>query len=451
MKNGQNIQNNNKAYYIYDANGNRVRKVIVKANIIEERFYVGDYEIFTKTNNGTVETERETLHITDDKNKVALIDYDTQTSTTTVRYQYTNHLDSASLELDQNGDIITYEEYHPFGTTSYRSGRNEIDVSLKRYKYVHKELDNETGLYYYGMRYYAPWIARFISVDPLQFDYPYYTPYQYAGNKPISYIDLDGAEESKTKENKSKKKKPEKKEPYKRIIVYGGAKSKTDNSSFYFAALNVKKDYNNDGKIIVKTIDSAKNLIDFINSQEDNSIQSLDIFTHGDMFGIYLIKGASINKDITTEEVEKKDLNASLYIGSTTKFFYGSDLHDESDTIKNIDFKKFTENAKIEIHGCLTAGDAYIMDNIAADLSEYLYSAGKVNSVVIGHITKANPLINGEPVRDENGNIISGTTIKQQDYRHGKRVVYNNGEIILKTNKIGRITAKEINNALINK
>lgn len=52
-----------------------------------------------------------------------------------------------------------------------------------------------TGLYYYGMRYYAPWIARFISVDPLQFKYPIYTPYQYAGNKPISYIDLDGAEE----------------------------------------------------------------------------------------------------------------------------------------------------------------------------------------------------------------------------------------------------------------
>ena len=46
------------------------------------------------------------------------------------------------------------------------------------------------------MRYYASWIARFISVDPLQFDYPHYTPFQYAGNKPISYIDLDGAEEN---------------------------------------------------------------------------------------------------------------------------------------------------------------------------------------------------------------------------------------------------------------
>ncbi|MCD4697340.1 MAG: hypothetical protein K8S16_13980, partial [Bacteroidales bacterium] len=75
------------------------------------------------------------------------------------------------------------------------------EVSLKRYKYVGKERDDETGLYYYGARYYAAWIARFVSVDPLQHKYPHYTPYQYAGNKPISYIDLDGLEEAKPENN----------------------------------------------------------------------------------------------------------------------------------------------------------------------------------------------------------------------------------------------------------
>ena len=49
-------------------------------------------------------------------------------------------------------------------------------------------------LYYYGARYYAAWLCRFVSVDPLQHKYPYYTPYQYAGNKPITFIDLDGLE-----------------------------------------------------------------------------------------------------------------------------------------------------------------------------------------------------------------------------------------------------------------
>jgi RHS repeat-associated protein len=107
-------------------------------------------------------------------------------------------LGSASLELDENAAIISYEEYHPFGTTSYRSGRTETEISLKRYKYVGKERDEETGLYYYGFRYYAAWLCRFISVDPLQFEYPHYTPFQYAGNKPITYIDLDGLEEFNT-------------------------------------------------------------------------------------------------------------------------------------------------------------------------------------------------------------------------------------------------------------
>lgn len=65
-----------------------------------------------------------------------------------IRYPYDNHLGSASLELNEKAEIISYEEYHPFGTTSYRSGRTETEVSLKRYKYVGKERDDETGLYY---------------------------------------------------------------------------------------------------------------------------------------------------------------------------------------------------------------------------------------------------------------------------------------------------------------
>ena len=47
-------------------------------------------------------------------------------------------------------------------------------------------------MYYYGARYYAPWTCRFISVDPLAADYPYLTPYNYAGNKPITHKDIDG-------------------------------------------------------------------------------------------------------------------------------------------------------------------------------------------------------------------------------------------------------------------
>ncbi|MDD3280938.1 MAG: RHS repeat-associated core domain-containing protein [Bacteroidales bacterium] len=151
--------------------------------------------------NNTLDTERNILHISDDEKRFAMIDTLTVENgeeldpyEVTIRYQYDNHLGSACLELDGSASIISYEEYHPFGTTSYRSGRSQTEVSLKRYKYCGKERDEETGLYYYGMRYYASCICRLVSVDPLQFKYPELTPFQYASNNPITMIDLDGKE-----------------------------------------------------------------------------------------------------------------------------------------------------------------------------------------------------------------------------------------------------------------
>jgi RHS repeat-associated protein len=182
-----------KYIYGYDAQGNRTGKVAIKGNVTEIRCYLNGYEVYRKYTGNTLDYERKTLNISDDEKVFVRIEQKTGESEV-VRYQYDNHLGSACLELDNTGAIISYEEYHPFGTTSYRSGKSETEVSLKRYKYCGKERDEGTGLYYYGMRYYAAWLCRFVSVDPLQFKYPELTPYQYASNRCISGIDLDGAE-----------------------------------------------------------------------------------------------------------------------------------------------------------------------------------------------------------------------------------------------------------------
>jgi RHS repeat-associated protein len=186
-------------YYTYGSSGERTRKVSEKqGGLREERLYVGAYEVYRKYQNNVLVTERTTTHISDDKSRIALtekltIDNEIPVTTTeTVRYQYGNHLGSSSLELDENAQIISYEEYHPFGTTSYQSGNNETEVKRKRYRYVGKERDEETGLYNYGFRMYAAWLGRFVSVDPLQFEYPQLTPFNYVGNKPITHIDIDG-------------------------------------------------------------------------------------------------------------------------------------------------------------------------------------------------------------------------------------------------------------------
>ncbi len=107
----------------------------------------GGYEVYTKTNNGIVESKRETLYVSDGTKRITILDTEKATTgstgrtttilpgngpgtglgKTTIRYQYDNHLGSASLELDEKAEIISYEEYHlsvdeafgevmPFGT-----------------------------------------------------------------------------------------------------------------------------------------------------------------------------------------------------------------------------------------------------------------------------------------------------------------------------------------------
>lgn len=173
-----------RTYYVYDAAGQRVRKVTELPTQIgtptskkDERIYLGGFEIYRKYNgNGSTATlERETLHVMDDQQRIALVETKTVDASVPpatlpsklIRYQFSNHLGSASLELDDNAQIISYEEYYPYGSTSYQAVRSQTEAP-KRYRYTGKERDEESGLYYYGARYYAPWLGRWVSADPSQ-------------------------------------------------------------------------------------------------------------------------------------------------------------------------------------------------------------------------------------------------------------------------------------------
>jgi RHS repeat-associated protein len=80
----------------------------------------------------------------------------TQAPRQLIRYQFGNHLGSASLELDEQAQIISYEEYAPYGSSTYQAVRSQTETA-KRYRYTGKERDEESGLYYHGARYYAAW------------------------------------------------------------------------------------------------------------------------------------------------------------------------------------------------------------------------------------------------------------------------------------------------------
>jgi RHS repeat-associated protein len=192
-----------RTYYVYDGVGQRTRKVTESSAGIKkkERFYVGGFEVYREYSGGAVTLERETLHVMDDKQRIALVEtktIDTQSPSLVpkpvIRYQFGNHLGSASLELDDDGQIISYEEYCPYGSTAYQAGRTAAEVSLKRYRYTGKERDEETGFSYHGARYYATWLGRWISCDPIgvkdEVDL-----YAYVGSNPTGLIDPTGTDD----------------------------------------------------------------------------------------------------------------------------------------------------------------------------------------------------------------------------------------------------------------
>ncbi|MCM7515851.1 RHS repeat protein, partial [Enterobacter hormaechei] len=82
-----------------------------------------------------------------------------------MRYGYHSLTGSSGLELDQNGLIISMEEYYPYGGTAVWTARSAVEANYKTVRYSGKERD-ATGLYYYGYRYYQPWAGRWLSADP---------------------------------------------------------------------------------------------------------------------------------------------------------------------------------------------------------------------------------------------------------------------------------------------
>jgi RHS repeat-associated protein len=191
-------------YYQYDSTGQRVRKITENQaaagavpTIKDERVYISGYERYTKDLGVDGVLERVSLSLLDEGHRFVTIetrnDVNDGTEKKLVRYQLHNHQGSAGLELDGTSDakVISYEEYHPFGTTAYQATNADIKSAAKRYRYTGMERDEETGLEYHSARYYLPWLGRWLSSDPIGIG-DGVNLYSYAQNNPISYSDVSG-------------------------------------------------------------------------------------------------------------------------------------------------------------------------------------------------------------------------------------------------------------------
>ena len=193
-----NLAGGGRVFYNYGTGKQRCRKRIERLNgMIEERIYLGGMELYRRWNRTVLQEEIETHHLFVDDQRILIAEHILQTNNNQLtagivqRYQYSNHLSSVGLECDGIGNIISYEEYHPYGTTAYQAKNAAIHTTAKRYKYTGMERDEETGMAYHSARYYLPWLGRWLSADPIGIKGGINT-YAYCHSNPINQTDKSG-------------------------------------------------------------------------------------------------------------------------------------------------------------------------------------------------------------------------------------------------------------------
>ena len=106
-------------------------------------------------------------------------------------YYHPDHLGSSSYITNLDGEVAQHIEYVPFGEVFIEERNNTWNTP---YLFNAKEFDEETGMYYYGARYYEPRLSLWMSTDPMQEKYSNISTYCYVSNNPIKYIDIVGLE-----------------------------------------------------------------------------------------------------------------------------------------------------------------------------------------------------------------------------------------------------------------
>ncbi len=177
------------SHYLYDAAGRRVKKLVRKqGGGVAVTVYIDDFFEHHRLVQGNTLQENNSLHMLDNQNRIAQARVGNSfpdDTTPAVQYHLGDHLGSSNLVLDETGNLVNREEFTPYGETSFGS------FARKRYRFTGKERDEESGLSHHGARYYAPWLARWLSCDPAGM-VDGLNLYGYARGNPICFHDESG-------------------------------------------------------------------------------------------------------------------------------------------------------------------------------------------------------------------------------------------------------------------
>ncbi len=260
------------------------------------------------------------------------------------RYFYhPDHLGSSSYITDASGEVYQHFEYFPFGETFYE---DRHDHHRTPYMFNGKELDKETGLYYYGARYYDPKISMFYGVDPLAERFPSMSSFSYAANNPIRLIDINGENPGEGDATDG---------TY--VIIYAKGwdnphtkgHNQQDNFKKNAEALkqNLIKNGVNEKSIVLQEASNEQEFLDIVNKQyESGKIVQLDVYGH--MSNNAINFGGEASDEPINATPGQKDYRLLSY-WSTTDNNYNPDGGNE---ILKINKGNFVKNAKVTLWGC---------------------------------------------------------------------------------------------------
>lgn len=176
--------------YVYDRPGHRLRKTRLSQTsgqtLKSEVRYLPGLEVHREKDG----VERHVISVEAGRNQVRMLHWPDGGESDQLRYSLSDHLGSSVLELDDCARILSQEHYYPFGGTACWAGKSALVAKYKTIRYSNKERD-ATGLYYYGYRFYAPWLQRWISPDPLKIS-DGLNVYVFVASNPVVYLDQFG-------------------------------------------------------------------------------------------------------------------------------------------------------------------------------------------------------------------------------------------------------------------
>jgi RHS repeat-associated protein len=152
------------AHYLYDAAGQRAKKLVRKqGGQVEVTHYIDAVFEQHRWGSGAQSGESNHIHVMDDKQRVALVrlgNAHPEDKGPAVQLHFGDHLGSSNVVIDSGGTIVNREEFSPYGETTFGS------FTRKRFRFTGKERGEENSLAHHEARYYVAWIGRWCSCDP---------------------------------------------------------------------------------------------------------------------------------------------------------------------------------------------------------------------------------------------------------------------------------------------